>query len=167
MTDIIGAINTAVTEWNNTNKCGYCWEFTNAMRESDLNEYQKKTDQDCCVLVAVTDFRYECDIDFNRLTGLRGLSSEIFDFNLHILIQDRIDLNVYNEINGHSINESKWETILKPLADCVGCNPIDFCSILGYNLEVSRWNANSKIDWLDNNYTGWTINTQLRKNNND
>ena len=28
MTDIIGAIQTAVNTWNDENKCGYCWEFT-------------------------------------------------------------------------------------------------------------------------------------------
>lgn len=166
MTDIIGAIQTAVNTWNDENKCGYCWEFTAPMRESDLNEYQKKSD-DCCILVAVTGFRWECDVPVNRDTGLKLLGAEVFNFNLHVLSQDRIDINVYNEIDGHPINQSKWETILKPLADCVGCNPIDFCSILGYDLEVSRWSANSRIDWLDNNYTGWTINVQLRKNNND
>lgn len=166
MTDIVGAIKTAVEQWNTDVKCGYCWEFTAPMRESDLNEYQKKSD-DCCVLVAVTDYRWECLTPVNRSTGLPLLATEIFNFNLHVLIQDRIDINVYNEISGYPEAQSKWDTILKPLADCVVCNPIDFCSVLGYPLEVSRWSANSRIDWLDNNYTGWTINVQLRKNNND
>lgn len=164
MTDVIGAISNAVTQWNTESKCGFCWEFTNPMRESDLNEYVIKG-ENCCVVVAVTDYRFSCTAPMNRTTGLIQLGSETFAFNLHVLKPSNVGLNVYNEQSNHDIEESKWGTILKPLADCLACNPISFCEYLGYELETVRWDASQRIDWLDNNYDGWSISVQLRKNN--
>lgn len=164
MTDIIGTLAKAVSDWNDENKCDLCWEFTAPMRESDLNEYKQKSDC-CCVIVAVTDYRWACNQTTNVSTGYVTQKAETFNFNLHFLAKDDLGLNVYNEINGHPLSESKWSTILMPLMDCVGCNPIDFCTYLGLPLEVLNWSATSRIDWLDMNYTGWTISVSLRLNN--
>lgn len=172
MTDIVGYIAAMVQTWNGDPeadpaiepKCGLCWEFTAPIRESDLNEYKFRGDE-CCVLVALTDYRWECIAPMNRTTGLPQLVSEVYSFNLHFLALDNLGLNVYNEIPNHPLAESKWATILDPLADCIACSPLDFCEYLGQPLEVVRWAATPKIDWLDMNYTGWTINVQLRKNN--
>lgn len=164
MINVIGALSEIIEDWNNENKCDFCWEFTFPIRESDLNEYQQKSDE-CCVIVAVTDYRVVPQFTYNTSTGLRTNASESHYFNLHFLIKDDVGLNVYNEISNHSILESKWETILKPLADCVVGEPIDFCDKLGTDLETLNWTATPKIDWLDMNYTGWTINAQLRRSN--
>lgn len=164
MTDVIGTIATIVNNWNTEERCDLCWEFTAPLRESDLNEYQMKGDA-CCVLVAITDYRFQCSSPMNRQTGLLQLGAETHSFNMHVLSQDNVGLNVYNEIDGHPLSESKWATILQPLAECIACNPLDFCEPLGYNLEVVNWTMNPRIDWMDSNYSGWTINVQLRRNN--
>lgn len=164
MTDVIGTLAEMVEAWNLEEKCDLCFEFTAPLRESDLNEYQMKGDP-CCVLFAVTDYRFECSSPVNRQLGLRTLGAEIHNFNLHVLSQDNIGLNVYNEIPGHPLSESKWATILQPLAECVACDLLQFCEYLGFEMEVSRWVMSPRIDWMDSNYSGWTINVQLRKNN--
>lgn len=153
-----------VGDWAAEEKCGFCWEFTAPMRESDLNEYVMKGEP-CCLLVAVTDYRVQCSSPVNRSTGLRTLGAEIHDFNLHFITHDDIGKNVYNEIPGHPLAESKWATILKPIADCVVCDPLVFCEYLGFEMEVSLWRLIPRMDWLDSNYSGWTVNVQLRKNN--
>lgn len=162
MVDIIGTIATMVGEWDDESKCGLCWEFTAPMRDSDLNECQQRTD-DCCVTVAVTEFRFQLIQNVNRQSGLITNTSEIYDFNLHYLAKDNLGLNVYNEIDGHPLAESKWATIIKPLMDCISL-PV-FCEYIGRNLEVTLWRANLRIDWQDMNWSGWTINVQLRNNN--
>lgn len=163
MTDVIGTLATIVSDWATEEKCGLCWEFTAPFRESDLNEYVMKGDP-CCVLVAVTDYRFQCNQPINRTTGLRTLGSQIHTFNMHVLSHDDIGKNVYNEIPGHPLSESKWATILAPLLDCAACDLLQFCDYLGYELEVSNWTMIPRIDWLSN-YSGWTINVQLRENN--
>lgn len=164
MTDVIGTLATMVSDWNTEEKCGFCWEFTAPMRESDLNEYQMKGDA-CCVLVAITDYRFQCNAPWNRVTGRPTLGSQLHTFNMHILTHDDVGKNVYNEIDGHPLSESKWATILNPLQACAACDLLQFCEYLGFDLEVSNWVMIPRIDWQDSNYSGWTINVQLRENN--
>lgn len=164
MIDIVDVISQNVEAWQVDQKCDQCWEFTAPMLAGDLNEYQFKGDG-CCVLVAITDFRYNCNPGFNPVTALSQMGSENYDFNLHILVQSEIGLNTYNEIGDHPLSESKWTKHLNPLMECLGCTPLDFCTYLGIPLQVTRWQATPRINWLDMNYDGWTINVQLRNNN--
>lgn len=164
MTDIIGTLAQIVSDWNDEEKCDFCWEFTAPLRESDLNEHKMKGDA-CCVLVAVTDYRIGCNLPRDRVTGLQVLGSETHSFNLHFLSHDDLGKNVYNEIPDHPLSESKWATILKPLADCIVCSPLLFCEYLGFEMEITRWELNPRMDWHDSNYSGWSVNVQLRKNN--
>lgn len=165
MTDVIGTLAKIVCDWNEEQKCCFFWEFTASLRESDLNEYQQKAKGVCPVLVAVTNYRIECQTPLDRRTGLQTLGAEIHTFDLHFLLKDNVGVNVYNEIKDHPLRESKWATILKPLADCIACSPLDFCEYLGYDMEVVRWSLVPRMDWQDNNYSGWTVNVQLRQNN--
>lgn len=170
MTDVIGSISQMVSDWNGNeeleieSKCGLCWEFTAPIRESDLNEYIKRSDE-CCVIVAVTDYRYSVQQTVNRNSGMITNKAEVFNFNLHFLAFDDLGLNVYNEIPNHPLNESKWATILKPLADCAVTDLLTFCEYIGRELEVVTWIASPRIDWQDMNYTGWSVQVQLRNNN--
>lgn len=164
MTDVIGTISQMVSDWNAEEKCGLCWEFTAPIRETDLNEYQKRGEE-CCVIVAVTDYRYSVQQIVNRNSGMITNKSETFNFSLHFLSLDDLGLNVYNEIPNHPLNESKWATIIKPLADCAVTDLLTFCEYIGRELEVVTWVATPRIDWLDMNYTGWTVQVQLRNNN--
>lgn len=172
MIDVVGIISDNVASWNGNdeldppteNRCGWCWEFTAPLRESDLNEYHLEGDG-CCVLVAITDYRWDCFTGYDRTTGLSTLGYGLYSFNLHFLVGSDVGLNVYNEQKNHPISESKWKTVLQPLMECVACRPLDFCTALGYPVEITRWSAQARIDWMDNNYTGWTIQVQLRENN--
>ena len=165
MIDVIGIVEQNVSDWNDETKCGWCWEFTAPLRESDLNEYQKRGDE-CCVVVAITEYRPRCVPGYDRATGMNNLGYNTYSFNLHILYQGDIGLNVYNEIKDHPLSESKWKTTLQPLWECIGCKPLDFCTFTGFPVEILRWgDAIPRMDWLDNNYDGWTIPVQLRENN--
>lgn len=171
MIDIIGILQRNVDQWGENLRCGLCWEFTAPLRLTDLNEYQSRIPspstggEGCCVVVAVTDFRYSCLPGFNPVTGLKSMGSETYNFNLHFLVQGDIGVNVFNEIPGWPEEGSKWATTLGPLYECIGCGPIDFCTYLGINLQVLRWDAFPRMDWLDSGYDGWTIGVQLRNNN--
>jgi hypothetical protein len=80
-----------------------------------------------------------------------------------VLKFDDVGTNVYQEQIGHPVSESKWQTILKPLEDCV-CpeNILEFCELINKRILITQWNAITRINWLDNNYTGWSINMTLR-----
>lgn len=162
--NVTKAFSDIVTQWNTDNKCGCCWEYAGRLRESDLNEYQKRS-EDCCILVAITDYTWSYITVFDRTTGFNTTEAKEWRFNLHVLASDDIGLNMYNEIAGHDLSESKYETILQPLEDCM-ITPVDFCEATGNKIEVVSWgSARERIDWLDMNYTGYTIPVQLRLNN--
>lgn len=165
MINVIQVISEMVEQWDYESKCDLCWQFSAPLRISDLNEWQSRDDKECCVLVAVTDYTFECFENRNRQTGLRGLGSFTHDFTLHFLSHDNLGVNVYDEIKGHPLSESKWDTILWPILDCISCNAFDWCLNLGYQIEVSRWRGSAKIDYLDDNYSGWSVSVQLRENN--
>lgn len=159
--DIVKFIHDMVEQWNDEEKCDLCWAFTAPMRDSDLNEYQFRDESGaCCVLVAVTDYRFAT----NRRYASSSLVREKFtshDFRLNFLVRDEIGKNVYNEIKNHELRESKWATILKPIYDCISVDEVlDFCETLGYNVDINSWRGSMKIDWLDN-YTGWSIDVSL------
>lgn len=164
MIDVVSIIRNQVVIWNTERKCDFCWQFTAPLRESDLNEYVYRYQDECCVLVAITDYRFACQTGFDRLKGYNTLRNITHNFNLHFLVPSDVGLNVYNEQIA-DVQESKWETILDPLRRCVACDPIDFCTELGHELEVTSWSATPKLDYLDTNYDGWTISVALRENN--
>lgn len=149
-----------IIKWNKDDKCGFCWEFDLPLRESDANESLIKTEE-CCVRVMITDLV----IQENKTTNSAGLVtaySEDYQFILNVVIPSEIDKNVYHE-QIHPISESKWETILNPLKECLsGDRLFDFCDILGRDIIITNRRWTSRIDWLDNNYDGWSIAMTLR-----
>lgn len=164
--DLILFLDELVADWNEESKCDLCWTFTAPMRESDLNEYQFKTyESPCCVLVSVTDYSFSTTRNYDRATTLMLDKYILHSFKLSFLVTDDLGKNVYNEIKNHDLSESKWATILKPIYDCVSEDDIlDFCLKLGYNVIIESWSGVTRIDYLDNNYTGWTFNVRLREN---
>lgn len=163
MIDVVGAFNDLVTQWQDEARCGLCWQFTAPMRESDLNEYQFRTEQDaCCILVAITNYRFRCRPVYNQTSMLLTHREKVTTFDVSFLAQDDLGLNVYNEIPNHELAESKWATILKPIEDCVGCHIVDICEPIfqGATYNITR-DAIQRIDWLDSNYTGYTFTIQF------
>lgn len=148
-TDIVNLFKKKIEQWNKSNKCGYCWEFSAPLRVSDLNEYQQRG-EDCCVHVFLTNLRGN---ETNYRPAMSYTIAPTRQFaTVYFLMKDNIGVNVYNEIDGHPISESKWETILKKIFECIF--HIDFCDI-NENILIEGISWQTKIDWQDSNYTGW------------
>lgn len=160
--DLILYLNDLITDWNTERKCGFCWTFTAPLTEAMLNEYQHREGSECCVLVAVTNYNIETRRTYNRVTSFEEFKTLVHDFDLSFLVTDNIGRNVYDEIKHHDISESKWAKILRPIDVCVGSKDIfAFCERLGYNVSVDLWRGSIKLNYLDNNYTGWTYHVRL------
>lgn len=163
--DVIGFFKQQVDKWNEDEKCGFCWEFDAPLTDSGVNESVMQTDPDeCCpVKVFVTNLSKRDNRTYdNRSTLLTDFNID-YTFTLHVLKFDELGTNVYAEQIGHPVSESKWVTILKPLQDCV-CeeNILEFCELICKKIKIINWNATTRINWLDNNYTGWSITMTLR-----
>lgn len=149
--------------WDSIQKCGFCWKFGAPLRESDLNEKELTTPEECCIQVDITNLTIRPVRTYDVITTFVTQYFEEYSFDLNILLPSVVDTNVYNEQPEHPISQSKWETILKPIYECLnGLEPFDFCDLLGRNIQIVAMNWISRIDYLDNNYTGWTIRLTLR-----
>lgn len=163
--DVVDFFKRQTDKWNTELKCGFCWEFDSPLTEAGVNESVMQTDPDeCCpVKVFITNLTERKNRTYNQTTKLLTDYTIDYTFTLHALMFDRVDTNVYAEQIGHPISESKWETILKPIQDCI-CeeNVLEFCELLCKKILITGWNAITRINWLDNNYTGWSITMTLR-----
>jgi len=65
-------------------------------------------------------------------------------------------VNNYNEINGHPTTESRSAELMK-LKDCIATLQLDFCGFLGTNYQITGWNGYQKINFTDNNYIGYQV----------
>lgn len=138
--------------WNTQNKCGLCWEFAAPLIASQINIVQNET---CCVNVFLTDVKFREEKVFNSVTGLTTSKKCIWNFSLYALIKENLGVNNYNEIKGHPIEESKWETIFYPIINCLGCdNLLDICDV-----QINQ-NGDAILihNYLDENYNGWKVN---------
>lgn len=162
MIDIIDFFKQQVELWNEEKKCGFCWHFEYVERLSDLNESVQTEDDECCMKVFLTDFTFNKTRQYPSNDGGRYYTigeSISYRFNLYILANDTIGRNVYNEIKDHSIDESKWATILKPIMFCIG--DLDFCEIIDKPIRYDSENWQAQLDMMDSNYSGWKINLGL------
>lgn len=153
--DIVDFWKKQVEAWDAENKCGFCWTFGAPLTDEAANTQQ--TEEPCCVSVFVTDITQSSS---RRYADTSWLNSRVDNhgFTLYVLKRDGLGVNNYNEILGHPVTESKWETILKPLKECVTAEGVlEFCEILGYNVQIPTWQMETRINWLDENYTGWRI----------
>lgn len=160
--DIVLFWKNQVDLWNTQNKCGLCWEFSAPLVASQNNIVQEE--HPCCVQVFLTDIRFREIKQRNAITGLVTGKTCVWSFSLHALIKSPLGVNNYNEIKNHPIEESKWETIFKPLIDCLGCdNILDTCELLGVTNVNVDMNGDAVLvhNYLDENYNGWRINYQF------
>lgn len=161
MIDIVDFWKQQTEKWNDEQKCGFCWSFGAPLTESAANGQQ--TEDPCCVSLFVTNVTQSTVRGYAN-TGFQNSREENHGFVLYVLKRDGIGVNNYNEMLGHPIEESKWETILKPLKQCVTEeNVLEFCEILGINLQIPNWNMETKINWLDENYTGWMVRATFKE----
>lgn len=165
--NIVDVFKRLSDNWNTELKCGFCWEFDSPLTDSGVNESVMQTDpEDCCpIKVFITNYSFRENNVYNTITTLLINESIDHTFTVSYLAFDRVDTNVYAEQIGHPISESKWETILNPLRDCV-CDSKqlqqEICELICKRILITQFNAMTRINWLDNNYTGWSITMTLR-----
>lgn len=156
--DIVKFWKDQTERWNEQEKCGLCWEFSAPLVSSQINIVQEET---CCVNVFLTDIRFRETKQRNSVTGLTIGKACTWTFSLWCLKKENLGVNNYNEIKGYPVDESKWETIFKPIIECLGCdNILETCELLGVtnvNVDMNQ-DATLIHNYLDNNYNGWKIN---------
>jgi len=159
--DIIDFWKKQTDIWNEENKCGFCWDFSAPLVPSQINIVQTEpTEEDCCIKVFLTDLKFRESIVRNTTTNLITNKTCVWNFSLWVMQYKDLGINNYNEIKGHPIDESKWETVFKPLIDCLGCdNILDTCEILGETNVNVAFNGDAALvhQYLDG-YNGWKIN---------
>lgn len=159
--DIVNFWKQQTDIWSEENKCGLCWSFGAPLVNSQINVVQT---EDCCVNVFLTDIKFREVITRLQQSNLVTRKTCVWTFSLWCLVQTDLGINNYNEIKNHPIEESKWNTIFKPLIDCLGCdNILDTCEILGVTNVNVDMNTDATLvhNYLDNNYNGWRINYQF------
>ena len=159
--DIVKFWKDQVDIWNEQEKCGFCWTFSAPLVPSQINIVQSETnEEDCCVHVFLTDLKFRESIVRNTTTNLITNKTCVWTFSLWVMQSKNLGLNNYNEIKGHSIEESKWNELFYPLINCLGCdNILDTCEILGVTNVNVAFNGDATLvhQYLDG-YNGWKIN---------
>lgn len=156
--DIVNFWKQQTDLWNEQNKCGLCWEFSAPLVSSQINIVQKES---CCVSVFLTDIKFREVITRNQNTNMIIRKTCVWTFSVWCLIPVNLGVNNYNEIKGHPVNQSKWNTVYLPIIECLGCgNILDTCELLGVkNVNVDMQGDATLIhNYLDSNYNGWKIN---------
>ena len=158
-----------ITKWNEQTKCGFCWEFSAPLVESSVNLVETTEDTTCCVKVMLLQDKQPAFTTANSYSSQTGfLNNQICanNFQLLVLLDSKLGVNNYNEIKGHSINESKWETIYNRLQECLQCDAnLAFCEILGASYRITTWSGSQVFNYLGSNYCGYRINVTFQKNN--
>lgn len=161
--DIVKFWSDQVTAWNDSEKCGFCWAFGAPLEEQTTNIHQLKDDSKCCVQVFLTDPTFGEKPLFSPSTGFVNDIEQTESFTLWVLLPSKLGQNNWNEITGYDTDESRWHTIFEPLRKCVNSTTvIDACTILGYKVDVLKWEGRLVVNYQDMNYAGWRINGTFR-----
>src|SRR5690554_3299762 len=149
--------------WNDEQYCDSCWSFGAPLSESAMNLQQLRDGEECCYQLMITDYNSRTTTEYNNTPYPTRVVCD-HRLTIYVLKQSRIDINTYNEIDGHSECESKWETIIKPLFDCFACNAVmNSCEILGYPLRITQWDVSKVINYADNVFDGIRITANFRE----
>lgn len=142
-----------VNDLNDKNECGFCWKFIGALTQKRFNLTRRS--EDCCVHVALfrnlaTDF----GSNFVYRNGFLNDETRFENYEVMFLIQSKEGLNNYNEIEGHEVDQSRYETIFKPLRECIESNIIaGICT----DYEVTQYSGRYIYDYQDEMYYGLAI----------
>ncbi len=149
-----------IDKWNTEQKCGLCWDFGAPLIESAVNVQQPEKDKDCCIKAMFLQDKGNAFSTTNQFsnTGFVNQVTCTESFELLLLFDSSLGINNYNEIKGHSIDESLWETKMNPIKECLQCDAnLDFCVILGSQYRITNWSARQVINYLDSVYCGYRL----------
>jgi hypothetical protein len=143
-----------VEQWNEEQKCGFCWNFYAAGRSDYSNIIQFTDDNKCCVNVILLAFGSK----LIKKQNYDGLISEEYCakyFELLVGIPSSLDIQFYNENPDIDKSESKYSLYIKPLLDCLGCGIDIECNESGFDLL--EWSNELVLNYQDYNIDGLRI----------
>ncbi len=147
--------------WNVDEKCGFCWEFSAPLIESAVNLVQSEEETKCCVKVMFLQDKqpaFSTANTFSSQTGLLNSQTCSTSFQLLVLTDSKLGVNNYNEIKGHSTDESNWEMIMKPLQECLSCDAnLAFCELLGSQYRITNWSGVQVMNYTGSVYCGYRL----------
>ena len=169
MGDIVELWRQIIANYAETAECDFCWKFYAPLTEQKLNLVKDvlvepgsdEVNQACCVHVFL--LRNQPD-DFSTTPnystyGNLNTVSHNENYVVYFLIKSKEGLNNYNEIPDHPILESRYETIFKPLRDCIDSRILtDICAIG----QVTAYRGSYIYDYQDEQYYGLRINFSQR-----
>ena len=167
--DIVNFWQQQTDKWNDETKCGFCWEFSAPLIESSVNLVQPDEDKECCVKVMFLQDKqpaFSTANSYNNETNLLTSQTCATNFQLLVLLNSNLGVNNYNEIKGHSTEDSNWSAILQRLQECLSCDAnLAFCEILGSAYRLTTWSGQQVINYSDSIYCGYRINVSFQKSN--
>lgn len=174
MGDIVELWRDIIEAYNIDVKCGFCWKFYAPLTEQKLNLVRDvlvepgsgESEDACCVHVFL--LRNQPD-DFSSTPNYSQFStiSDIVsteNYVVYFLIKSKEGLNNYNELPGYSIDESRHETIFKPLRECIDISILTDLCLLG---QVTSYRGSYVYDYQDEQYYGLKVNFSQRITNYD
>lgn len=153
--DIIKIWKEVIENFNEENKCGFCWNFFAPLTEVDLNLVKKQNDC-CCVNVFVVRNKsvdFSSNIAYNAInlpTAIDQINNDEF-YDVYFLIESREGINNYNEKPNHPIEESRHVTIFNPLRKCITNDILTGICGIGF---ITGWSGQYIYDYQDQMYYG-------------
>ena len=152
--DVLELWRNLTEKLNTEESCGFCWKFYAPMTETRQNIIRKSND--CCVNVFLLRNKSQ-DFGSNLAYGPSGYlnaQQHTESYDILFLIPSKEGLNNYNELLGHSIDDSRYATIFKPLRDCIKSTMItSICE----HASVTSWSGRYVYDYQDEQYYGLRI----------
>jgi len=149
--------------WNENQHCNNCWVFGAPLSESAMESQRLRDRSECCYQLLITDYSTDTSSEYNSSNyPIRKICNH--RFVMYVVKPNRIDVNNYNEIDEHPVNESKWKEIIEPLFECFSCDAmLDYCQILGYPVQIPQWRVEKVINKTSNNYDGIKVTAVFRE----
>ena len=151
-----------VAKYDAEQKCGFCWDFGAPLREDKVNIEQPNEGKECCVKVMFLQDKgsaFNVQRSYNQQTALMNGVTTTYNFQLLVVLDSVLGINMYDETKGHDKADSIWTTILSRLQNCLADDlNFDFCLFLGSVYQVTQWSATQEINYLNSNYCGYRIN---------
>ena len=147
-----------ISDWNDEEKCGLCWNFYGAARSDYSNLINHGAN--CCVAVILLDFGSRYGYTRNQFDINQKEYCEDY-FELLVGVPSSLDIQFYNEISDDFKDTSKYKQYIEPIINCLGCGIDLECNESGY--EVMEWSWSLAMNYQYHNLDGIRVRGKLRK----
>lgn len=160
--NIVKLFRAVTNKLNDEQKCDMCWEFSAPFWEDQSNIVQPA--EPCCTQVRLINYSDNKVNEYKN--GFINSFYVDYTFTIQLLVPSNIGLNIDNEIKDYDLSESRWETKFYPLRECwKDASFINWCELIGLQVEVTSWKFTMLKNYMDNNLDGWNINCVVRVKN--